>query len=196
MECKSDCVFCNLSPDEIILERTKNFYAMMCKGPIVEGYVIIIPVRHVITMSDLGENEVREFESFKEHTRELLTKAYRSCISVEHGRCGYCVEHAHLHMIPTTVDFLDILRNDFGNFIEVWGWCDVISLAKEYEHYLFYEDQKGKEYFFPIHKNVMKRYFRRELIKALNMPMELIDHEKYPQYDLMKKGERRLKEAL
>lgn len=100
---KTKCVFCVFNElDNVIIERTKLFTIVENKFPyeIWDGYqvaehLMIVPLRHVDTISDFNTNELREYVS-------LLAKYEGKGFSVYARSANNqrkTVEHEHTHLI-------------------------------------------------------------------------------------------------
>ena len=100
---QSDCIFCNIAQDIIILKNDLAF-AINDKYPHSKGHLLIIPFEHKENYFDLDKN-------IRDGMNDLLIEAKKYCdekyqpsgynISVNIGSsAGQVVMHAHLHLIP------------------------------------------------------------------------------------------------
>jgi ATP adenylyltransferase len=102
-----------------VVRESKNFVVLPTIGPIVEGYLLIVPKQHYLSFGHIPAQHFREFMNLKEETRQVLREVYTTPIFFEHGpiseskRGGCSVEHAHLHAVPANVDLLDQLQMGF-----------------------------------------------------------------------------------
>lgn len=172
------CRFCFPSEKEHILKETHNFYVIPSIGSIVEGYLLLNIKYHIPSFEEMPEHFLDEFLTLKDEIKDGLEYTYgRGCIFYEHGRAGVSITlqgkdkisyHAHLHCVATSVDLLEMICKDYKP-IKINEWREVKRLAKNYPHYLYYENKKNK-YFFPVDIYVRRQYLRSCLAKTLHIP--------------------------
>ena len=108
------CVFCELAQptddasverERLILHRGDSCYVLMNRYPYNNGHLLIIPYRHVGTLSDLSSDERSEMMSLSSKSIEILSDA----LSAEGYNCGINVgkaagagiaDHVHMHVVP------------------------------------------------------------------------------------------------
>lgn len=49
-----DCIFCNIDANRVLLE-TDNFTVMACAGPIMPGYCILSPNKHIPSFAQIDK---------------------------------------------------------------------------------------------------------------------------------------------
>jgi ATP adenylyltransferase len=119
-----DCTFCAaFTPDSDRVQwnqplvETKNFVVVPSLGSLVEGWLLIVPKDHYISMGALPTGLRSEADSLEQRIMQLLRLRYAEPINIfEHGPsaekhgtgCG--VDHAHLHVVPTACDLLEYAR--------------------------------------------------------------------------------------
>lgn len=162
-----DCGLCKKDDGEgSTLYETDNFYVAPTLGPLVEGHLLLISKEHILGIGHLEGSLVHELEKLREETRKVLTREYGTPIFFEHGpatwsrRGGCCVEHVHLHAIPIQFDLYGDLRKHF-ECIDLNGLEELRELVKREEDYIYYEDQEGKRYAFPIRGPIPPQYMRK-----------------------------------
>lgn len=97
-----------------ILHETENFFVVPTIGQIgIEGYVLICSKTHRIGLGDISPSQHDELEKLLSLTRHIVSSAYKiEPIVFEHGprtechKGGSCLDHAHLHVVPASVDLL------------------------------------------------------------------------------------------
>lgn len=99
----SDCIFCNIDDDKIILKNELAF-AINDKFPHSKGHLLIIPYNHSEDFFDLPMTD-------QSACLELLNEAKKYCdenykptgynININNGAsAGQIVMHTHIHLIP------------------------------------------------------------------------------------------------
>ena len=73
-------------------------------APVLPGHSLVIPTRHVQSLLDLKENEIRQFFSTAVKATRILLKAFNTDAfdwSVQEKKeAGQSIEHLHLHIVP------------------------------------------------------------------------------------------------
>lgn len=196
---KPICRFCDIvknsdtssRENEIIIEN-ESFFSLASIGPLVEGWVLVCPKEHMISLKDTYNQD-----GFKNIVNDLLSKMSKrygmQIIAFEHGpnkcdsktSCG--TNHAHLHLVPYHQSlFPDMLATGL-----TWMECEAKKIHDVVggEEYLFYcellqgakwENPKG---FLHILKSPISQYFRNILSKQLACVAEY-DYKKYPRIEV------------
>src|ERR1035437_58893 len=94
------CPFCEKS-DRVIIESSESFmtYALW---PYHKHHLLIIPKRHIESLSKLTEIEKKDIDSMQEKALEILKKLGYSSIThlVREGKENKAINHVHFHTIP------------------------------------------------------------------------------------------------
>ena len=195
---KEICRFCEIIKGNIggeensPIQESNNYFSLSSIGAFVEGWVLIVPKKHIISMKELYDK--KEFVDFTNHVLNVMKLHYSGpFIIFEHGpsKCGSSTScgtnHAHLHLVPYPYS----LYKDMQSTGLTWESCkatQISSMAGNNE-YLFYseifanptwEDPKG---YIHILKNPISQYFRKLIASQLNCPDEF-DYKKYARIDL------------
>lgn len=153
-----------------IVAETKNFVILPMVGPLVPGYLLILPRRHVQSFSFLSEDELREAVNIKTTIKRIFEKEFGRSVVYEHGaltntlRGGCCSDHAHLHIVAVDVNVDDEFQR-FG--FEVRKLNDFLNISRQVERnspYLFYENQLGEQIIMDV--DVIESQFIRKLIAS------------------------------
>lgn len=167
---------------QIILE-TNSFIVIPDIGPIVEGYCLIISKRHIPAISHLDHEELYELARLHDCVTTVLAHIYGAPIIYEHGElsfsknAGACIDHAHLHIVPTTFDLVSACTEI--NFIKM-GATGLWDHLHSDSGYLYYEDQSGEAYYAWVN-HCKQQLFRRMLAKATrsDLPWNWRDYIRY-----------------
>jgi len=159
-----DCIFCNLK-DKIILKETKNFVVMVGKGIISVGHVMIIPKGHYKAIGDISDNMLEEFISLKNELNEKVTKNISKPFFVEYGVFMQSVNHAHMHVVPssnTEYENVDIIKDLFIPSVaaknltckKLKNYEELLEFYREKQQYVYFEFNDEK---FVIETNNLER---------------------------------------
>ena len=158
-----------------IIKETDNFVVFPTIGHFVEGWLLIVPKQHYLSIGALPLNFFGELERIIDKCKNALFSVYgKKSIMFEHGavgttsekRAGQCTNHAHLHIVPAEVDLLDEIQKTYTPQ-KIKCLKDLRSKYLKQIPYLFYQNNQGEMYVFdaPI---VVSQYFRQLLAKKLN----------------------------
>lgn len=98
-----NCIFCNLPPEEIVLQNDLC-YARWDKFPVSRGHLLIIPFRHTPDFFSMTDAERRATVDLIPDCKKILEEMYRPDgynIGFNVGEAGgQTVMHCHCHVIP------------------------------------------------------------------------------------------------
>lgn len=105
-----ECVFCNISKLNIILENDLTF-AIYDKYPVNKGHILIITKRHVDNYFDTTYQEKIAIQDMIEKCKKLLDEKYKPDgynIGINCGEsAGQTIMHLHVHLIPRYIGDID-----------------------------------------------------------------------------------------
>ncbi|MEA3355475.1 MAG: HIT domain-containing protein [Patescibacteria group bacterium] len=105
----SDCIFCKIVKGEIPSYKVyedKEFLGFLDISQIVDGHTLLIPKKHVRWIWDI-ENIGGFYKVAKKIVKKMQEVSGKKFVmSVTWGTM---VEHAHLHLLPTTAGNRDII---------------------------------------------------------------------------------------
>jgi ATP adenylyltransferase len=107
----ASCVFCRLaesgppSEDNLVVWRGEWTYVVLNAYPYASGHVLILPLRHAASLSELTDLESLELWSATRHATEALGAAYNPDglnMGANLGRAAGAgiPSHVHLHVLP------------------------------------------------------------------------------------------------
>jgi len=124
------------------LAANEEFFAIASIGAFVEGWTLIVPQRHQLSMRDCYKS--KHLPALVNDIVDRLRAKYGSIISFEHGSnsegsataCG--TDHAHFHLVP----FKGSLVPDMQKSQMEWVRCRTSEIAARASgrEYLFYSD--------------------------------------------------------
>ncbi len=131
------CIFCEkpkeqCDKDNLIVARFENCFVIMNAFPYNNGHLMVVPYRHVPSLSDLKDDELSELMKVTQIAEGVLREALKPHgfnIGMNLGRCaGAGIEdHIHIHIVPRW--------NGDTNFMPVIGETKVLPelLSQTYE---------------------------------------------------------------
>ncbi len=180
-----------------------DYMAVASIGALIEGWSLIIPKSHMISMKNHYDKS--EFAKFVGKTIERLYRIYGPLIAFEHGSnkegsitsCG--TDHAHLHIVP----FKATLLPDLDNSGLLWFRCKTSKIFSKVgdKEYLFYteintyepwDDPMG---YLHILQQPISQFFRH-LIAARIGQVGLSDYKQFPKIETALKTRRMLAEFV
>jgi len=99
------CLFCRMIRGEVptpVVYESETAFAFLDHRPVFPGHCLVLPRRHVPTLSDLPADLVGTF--FQEV--QLLTRAVESAMTAQgtfvamNNRISQSVPHLHVHVVP------------------------------------------------------------------------------------------------
>ncbi len=130
------CELCDNIEDFRIIRETKYSKAVICKRPLKDGHLIVIPKRHITQTSikGLSDEELRDFNCLIQEMENLLNLKYsEDVITFKNSRKHSTEIHLHYHLLPSK----GALRDLFSNFENIPKREDISSEKyKEMKKYL------------------------------------------------------------
>ena len=97
----NNCIFCN--PTNILINGEYS-YSRLDGYPVSDGHCLIIPKRHVKTIWELTDEELKDLYTVLKQTDDWIFEWYHPDginIGINEGEAaGQTVEHLHIHIIP------------------------------------------------------------------------------------------------
>ena len=96
--------------------ESRNFVALPSLGSLVEGWLLLVPKEHFISMAAIPPELVDEMEDMKVRISAQVSDTYGEVCVFEHGpafarrNVGCSVDHAHLHIVPITFGLAEAAR--------------------------------------------------------------------------------------
>jgi len=171
-------LFCNLFSEygvkSRVIHESKSYVAIAGLGALTEGYVLLLPKKHYLSLSHLSSDEIAEFDDFKRDSLSLVNEFYHNLICFEHGAAsnnrkgGSCLDHAHLHVCPCPTD-LSLQIDERFQSIPIDSIMGIHSFAKD-KPYLYYENQKSQKFVYILPDKIESQYVRRLWATSLGLP--------------------------
>lgn len=98
------CELCDASREDYrIIKRHKEAFSVICKSPLNEGHVLVIPNRHVTSIYDLSQSESHSLLYLVEFAKSLISKKFPAPpIVFQNSGSHSTQEHIHIHVLPSS----------------------------------------------------------------------------------------------
>lgn len=179
--------------NEFLLE-TEHFAVIPSLGALVEGWLLIVPKGHYISMGAVPVAWRQEADDLQEQVQKLLRDQYNQpVLTFEHGPsaarhgtgCG--VDHAHLHVVPLDCDLLQFVEPFVPVNLE-WKSCDWKERTEAYQtgqDYLYFKPERSTGRI-ALSEDFGSQVFRKAISLYLGIPEEFSWRE-YPQVAIVER---------
>lgn len=160
-------------PSRIIL-ASENFAALADYSPLVAGHLLIIPKQPLLSLSAIPEDQWDEFIDIKSRVRAMLIERYTAPIFCEHGSAsslvgGGCVSHAHLQVVPCTMNLLEDFSREGFTIHKIGHERELRRWATKDIPYLYFEDAVGDKFVAEDVDKIPRKYLRVLIAKQLGI---------------------------
>jgi len=112
-EMKINCPLCDsINQKYRLIKKTKHSFCIICKSPLKDGHVMVLPKRHVTQteFSCLTPEESKDLLSLMEEMQNHIHKIYdENTIIVKNGEGNSTQAHLHFHILPSKNGLRDFL---------------------------------------------------------------------------------------
>lgn len=106
---KNSCTFCDKAQYKDAIAENREFFVKATYGMMgVEGYVLLVPKKHLSCYGALSKKKYEKFGKARDRLVDAVERNYGKSVVFEHGKTGQSVLHAHLHVMPE-VDFDELV---------------------------------------------------------------------------------------
>ncbi len=100
-----ECLFCKIvdrSVNASIVFEDEDFIAFLDKSPIFKGHVLLMPKKHVETLFDFDDNDLKDMMVNVRKVAEGVKKALEcdGILLINNNVISQSVPHFHMHIIP------------------------------------------------------------------------------------------------
>ena len=165
--------------DNRVLYDTGKSVIIPTIGCIIPNYLLIVPKKHVHSLSSLDADYISDVESVS----NLLESKFENCTFFEHGSsnersAGTSIKHVHLHFLPIDID-LKKYTPEFTYFEK--SFKEIKKIKGEYLSIRY----KRTSYFTQVTDALPSQYLRRIFAKTMGIE-DLYNWRRYPFVENMK----------
>lgn len=175
------------------LHETSNFSVVPSLGSLIEGWVLIVPKRHVICMGELPDQLWDEMTDLKTTIAAALIERYGEVCAFEHGphgpnrEVGCGVDHAHLHLVPISTK-IDLAKAAESFLPAGTAWSaatmnDCRAAFSQRKDYLYVEQQAAGR--IATGTALGGQIFRKAIAAQLGIPGEF-NWREYPRLGIVR----------
>jgi ATP adenylyltransferase len=173
-----------------VLAETDDVLAVPSVGPLVPGWLLVLPKRHVLSVAALGPSAVGPFLDQAKRIADCWQQVFGPLTWFEHGpsasrsAAGCGIDHAHLHLVPLAqLDLLDGARQLFPELIfrEVSSLKDAEGSLALGRSYLYLRTQNARSWL-ASSRDIPSQAFRRVIADRQGRPSEF-DWASFPRHD-------------
>jgi diadenosine tetraphosphate (Ap4A) HIT family hydrolase len=171
------------SIDSRILGSDKFSVTLPTLGCFVEGYVLVCPFDHFRSIAAVDAEEIGGLLTRFKEVRELVEERFGETVVFEHGMSetgsgGGCIDHAHLHILPSTPDIQRSLLS-VTTFSSPIPWEEISKMSHEEYLLLSLPEDKGFR-MAPIPPGLTSQEFRRRAAENLGVEYDWALNPCYP----------------
>jgi diadenosine tetraphosphate (Ap4A) HIT family hydrolase len=181
----SCCLCSNLSssspdrPWNKPLFESANFVSLPSLGSLVEGWLLVVPKNHFLSMGALSNDLANELDLLKAEIGSVLERRYGHLCIFEHGpslpnsHIGCSVDHAHLHLVPIDFDLFEAVAPYLppGTKWSTATWEDCRAAHHRGKDYLYLEQPIGNGRI-AVHSAFGSQLFRKAIAARLGVPKQ------------------------
>lgn len=108
-----ECELCNAINEKYrLIKRTKNCFCIVTKAPLKEGHIMILPIRHVETFSDLTPEEAKEIFVLMDEIGNIIKSKFGEDIITHINKGKHSTQnHIHIHIVPSKGGLRELVSN-------------------------------------------------------------------------------------
>lgn len=155
-----------------VLWETESLVVAAGLGALAEGYVLIIPKLHYLSVREMPSTLISEVTDLKVRLRARIEALYGPMVFVEHGtaseerRGGSCIDHVHVHAFPCSTELGSLLRVSFPE-IRLHSLHDLKTVSNGESAYILLEDQRGGMFYYDTGNQAHSQFVRRLWAKSV-----------------------------
>ena len=114
-----ECSLCQAVNEKYrLIKETQYSYAVICKWPLKNGHIIVMPKKHVtqLEIDLLPDEELRDFMKLVQEMENLLNEKFEeNCITFKNSGKHSTQAHLHYHLLPSK----GALRDLFSEYEQI-----------------------------------------------------------------------------
>ncbi len=136
---KMQCFICqylkeNRDDENLVVYRSRHSVVIMNRYPYSRGHVLIAPMRHVPSISDLDDDELLDYSKILKATLKainIVVKPDYMNVGINIGRVAGAglEEHLHIHVIPRWYEYDRYIPDEFNDeeiYRDMYNICQAL----------------------------------------------------------------------
>lgn len=186
---KSECLFCKIlahtvKHHEHILYESDNFFVIPGTGAFFDGYIMVIPKKHVMSFANLSKEELEEFFIIYDNLSSILERIYGKKVfgfecgsgKTGAGKHKTSIVHCHFHMAATDMPVLEEVQKS-GLTPQLIDKKDLIKFDEN--PYMLYVDQNSNWFISCDNRDYYPRQHPRQVLAHWMLENEFPLLQKY-----------------
>ncbi|XP_063242249.1 CWF19-like protein 1 [Bacillus rossius redtenbacheri] len=177
---QDSCWFCLSSADvekHLVISIGEEAYLALAKGGLVPDHLLILPVTHHQSLSDVPEAVTKEIKKFKSALKSYFRTQNKVPVFYERN---YKTSHLQIQVVPIDIDLSDRLKEVFQESAEAQGFeldelpphSKLDQIAPPGTPYFYAELPTGEKLFHRVKKNFPLQFGREVLASSSLLDME------------------------
>lgn len=205
---KDNCVYCQYLAgirgyNEAMVYRSENFFAIPGSGQYAKGYLLVMPIRHIMSNAELTSEHMEEFKGVIEDIETILKITYGKEVLIWEngsgnggvGKAKDSIVHSHVHFLPSTLTTDDVAKISGFPFTRITledlhlytQNSYLLMRTPDKVHYVINDDPK---------LYIPRQYLRQITAWEYGVPGDLWNWRKYPFVANMRQTVTDIKKAL
>ena len=204
----ADCVYCKYlagirGHNEETVYRSKNFFVIPGSGQFAKGYLLVMPIAHIMSNAELTPELMEEFKEVVEDIETILKITYGKDILIWEngsgnggvGKAKDSIVHSHVHFLPSALTSDDVAEVSGFHFTEITlddlhmytQNSYLLMRTPDKEHWVINDDPK---------LYIPRQYLRQITAKEYGIPNDLWNWRDHPFVEKMHETVLDIKTAL
>ena len=204
----ADCVYCKYLAgikgyNEATVYRSENFFVIPGSGQYAKGYLLVMPIAHIMSNAELNPEHMQEFKDVVDDIETILKLTYGKDVLIWEngsgnggvGKAKDSIVHSHVHFLPSTLTTDDVAAVSGFDFTEITlddlhMYCQnsyLLMRTPDKEHWVINDNPK---------LYIPRQYLRQITAKEYGVPGDLWNWRKYPFVENMRQTVVDIKRAL
>jgi len=189
-------------PFNTTILESEHFKVIPSIGSIVEGWLLLIPKKHYISLCNLEVELFDELEILTQKTNSLLEQTFKKEVIIfENGAiedktligCG--VDYAHLHFVPISLDIKNIIDKKYDSKLQWEKINNLRDIKFRGNKSPYYYIQNSKEKLYTNVEIAYSQIIRKGIANYVGKPL-MFDWKKYSFEDNINNTINKLKSSI
>jgi len=110
-----DCAMCKARSEERLIRETEHSFSVLCKNPLNESHLLILPKRHVTYLGDLSKEEAKDILDLISFLKNKFLENYGDHPTLHMNFGTHSSQsHLHFHLLSSKKGFRELVSSDEG----------------------------------------------------------------------------------